>query len=409
MPIDAEQLKSCLEIMNRIKGHKISEMFFQPLDKMNDVLPPNYATKIVKLIDLSTICDNLQNGVYKTIKEWKSDVNIVWKNVYQIFPPEDFHYKIAKELQEMFNKLTKFKSEKKQIEWEGEMSDLDSKFKSFLTIEGISNSNSSTKEEQPHSSIISPIYIPPSTTKPYKFMKNLVEGVIEKRLYQFIIMVKYNGQSYKCHCPTTGRIGSFALEGRPCLLSPSSDSNRKTAFTVEAVSLNKPSEAHKKWIGINQNEVNRYVEHFLKEGAFSNMISESSEILREQTLGNSKLDFLIGSTYLEVKTPLQQIQLDVPDCVTVKKKSAPFSSTDRMVKHINELGNSLKNHQRAILLLCFIYDNPMFEVIEKSTNYEKVKKTVDNNLEKGVECWQANFKIGTANVDLEKYFKIQIK
>jgi len=68
----------------------------------------------------------------------------------------------------------------------------------------------------------------------------------------------------------------------------------------------------------------------------------------------------------------------------------PFSSTDRLVKHITELGKSLQSHQRAILLTCFIYDNPGFEIIEKSTNYEEVRAAVDKNITLGVEMWQAN-------------------
>ena len=80
-----------------------------------------------------------------------------------------------------------------------------------------------------------------------------------------------------------------------------------------------------------------------------------------------------------------------------------------MTRHIAELGNSLSKNQRAIMLLCFIYDNPGFEVIERSKKYEEVKRIVDENIEKGVEIWQANFKITPSEVSLEKYFRIEIK
>ncbi|MDL2236419.1 DNA/RNA nuclease SfsA [Christensenellaceae bacterium OttesenSCG-928-K19] len=90
------------------------------------------------------------------------------------------------------------------------------------------------------------------------------------------------------------------------------------------------------------------------------------------------------------------------------KKSAPFSSTDRFVKHITELGNSLKDHERAILLTCFIYDNPGFEVIERSTNYEQVRAAVDKSIEMGVETWQANFLLTPIGVTLKRYFKLSL-
>ncbi len=244
-------------------------------------------------------------------------------------------------------------------------------------------------------------------SEPFKFSKPLVEGVIEKRKSQFTMLVNYNGEVYSCHCPTTGRVGNIDLNGRPCLMSASEDPKRKTPFTVEAVSLNRPEDENKNWIGINQNMANRFVEHFLVNGGFAEMVGTGNEVKREQFLGISKLDFLVGNIYLEVKTPLQHLQIDIPDYVKTKKMT-PFSSTDRMMKHVAELGGSLEDHERAILLNCFIYDNPGFQIIEKSVNYAKVKATLDDSVSKGVETWQANFKITPEQVTLEKYFRINL-
>jgi len=241
----------------------------------------------------------------------------------------------------------------------------------------------------------------------YGFDEPLSEGLILKRTSQFKIDVKVKGKDWACHCPTTGRIGNIELAKRPCLLSKSSDPNRKTPYTVEAVSLNQPKDVEKSWIGINQNAVNRYVEYYLKNGAFSKMVGKSVSVQREQVLGVSKLDFLVGDTYLEVKMPLQTLQVSIPDYVKTRK-TTPLSSTDRFVKHITELANSLKSHQRAILLLCFLYNNPGFEVIERSTNYEQVSNAVNKSKSTGVESWQANFNITPNGVELVKYFKISI-
>lgn len=243
---------------------------------------------------------------------------------------------------------------------------------------------------------------------PFVFKNPLVEGVIEQRKTQFTMQVNYNGGSYHCHCPATSRVGNLELSGRPCLLSPSSDTSRKTAFTVEAVSLNKPEDSEKKWIGINQNAANRYVEHFLCNGEFSKMISTSNVIYREQILGDSKLDFLVGDTFIEVKTSLLFLQMDIPEYVKTKK-IAPYSAkADRMTRHFIELGNSIGKNQRAIMLLCFFYDNPGFEIVEKTKKYYELKHVYDENLAKGVEIWQANFKINPVGVTLEKYFRIEI-
>lgn len=79
-----------------------------------------------------------------------------------------------------------------------------------------------------------------------------------------------------------------------------------------------------------------------------------------------------------------------------------------MARHMSELGKSLNRSEKAIFLTCFIYDNPGFQVITRSTNYEEVKETVEANVAKGVQTWQANFKITPAEVTLEKYFQLAL-
>lgn len=238
----------------------------------------------------------------------------------------------------------------------------------------------------------------------FLFEEPLLEGVILKRRDRFIMEVEHGETVHDCHCPTTGRIGNIVFQDIPCLLSKSKDSTRKTPYTVEAISLDLRSQPKKNWIGINQNAANRYVEHFLKNGGFSDMVGKGEqEVMREQKLGISKLDFRVGDTYLEVKTPLVSLQVE---CGTHIKttKTAPFSATDRFVKHINELVNSLNVNQRAIMLLCFIYDNPGFVVGVRSTNSEYVGEQVKRSTSKGVEIWQVNFRITPQKVELIRCF-----
>lgn len=239
------------------------------------------------------------------------------------------------------------------------------------------------------------------------FDESLIEGIIQTRKSQFTMLVKIETEILTCHCPTTGRIGNIELAARPCLLSKSSDPKRKTPYTVEAVSLNHADDTVKSWVGINQNAVNRYVEHYLQNGELAEITGGCTDVHREQFLGVSKLDFRVGDTYLEVKTPLQHLQIDIPDYIKTKS-SAPFSSTERFVKHITTLKDSLQQHQRAILLTCFIYDNPGFQVIERSTNFATVKKTMDDCMAAGVEQWQVNFEITPTAVNLQKYYKLNV-
>jgi len=240
----------------------------------------------------------------------------------------------------------------------------------------------------------------------FRFDRPLEEGIVIKRSSIYTMLVDVCGNQVSCHCPTKGRIGNIDVAGRPCLLSASSNPERKTPYTVEAISINDPETEDKSWIGINQNAANRYVEHYLRNGGLSDVIG-TGEVQRERFLGQSKLDFLVGDNYLEVKTPLQHLQVDIPDYIRVKK-TAPFSSTDRMTRHMQELAGSLQSHQKAVLLIVFIYDNPGFRVVERSTNYDEVKRIVDECVSKGVEIWQANFSIDSERVRLERHFRLDV-
>jgi sugar fermentation stimulation protein A len=133
------------------------------------------------------------------------------------------------------------------------------------------------------------------------------------------------------------------------------------------------------------------------------MLPNYEEIKREVNLGESKLDFLVGNTYLEVKTPLQTLQIEYDSEIKTKKVTS-FSSTDRFVKHINELANSLKNNEKAILLNTFQYNNPGYKILNPSTNYTHVSETVEKCIKKGLEIWQINMKIDHEGIELIKYW-----
>ena len=173
-----------------------------------------------------------------------------------------------------------------------------------------------------------------ASTQPFLFPEPLREGVILARPNRFIMDVDFgDGAPVRCHCPAVSRIGGLDLAGRPCLVSDSHNAKRKMPLTVEAYSLQRPDDPDKRWIGINQNASNRYVEHFLRGGAFAAITDPVHDVRREVPLGDSRLDFLVnGDLYLEVKTPLVQMQTEIPPYVP-RLPETPFSSTERALRH----------------------------------------------------------------------------
>ncbi len=240
----------------------------------------------------------------------------------------------------------------------------------------------------------------------YKFEKELEEAVVVARPNRFIMEIIIDGRRQKAHCPVTGRIEQFDFKNTPCLVSSSDDKKRKTKFTVEAISLNKPEAKRKSWIGINQGKTNAYVEYFLRKGYFNKMIRNGEVVTREKKLGNSRIDFKIKNNFIEVKTFLERI--------AVKNKKPQYYESkggmllERLIKHFTDLGKYAKERKgKAIVLLCYVYSAEKF-IPPSSSKTTKIGKTVRRAIGNGVENWQVNLKINKKGVYFLDYFKLKL-
>jgi len=231
----------------------------------------------------------------------------------------------------------------------------------------------------------------------FRFSKPLKEGRILSRPNRFIMLVSARGKTLRCHCPTTGRLGDLKLSGLPCLYSTSNSKSRKTAHTVEAISTS-PSSG--RWVGINQTAANRYFEFFLRQGALSRLAK--GQVQREVRLGKSRIDFLVGNAYVEVKTPL--ITLPASSAVA-RVRPGRFDSFDRLIKHMGELKDSLSSGRRAKIVLCYLYDAKPFVPPPPDGSNAKILSAARAAEEAGVERWQVNLNVSTSGVSLIRYFQ----
>lgn len=245
-------------------------------------------------------------------------------------------------------------------------------------------------------------------TPAYLFPEELTEGLIRSRPNRFIMMVQMGKRTVKCHCPTTGRVGDIIFKNVPCLLSKSWRKERKTKYTVEAISLDLPSRKNKRWIGINQTKANEYVAFFIKNDLLVRMVSPGN-MKREQPLGHSRIDFVIsgaqGNTYIEVKTPL----ISLPESNSVKTaKHSRFDSFDRLIKHFADLARSVRRGSCAIVLLCYLYDAPTFRPPAPGSTSIRIQRAARLAERSGVENWQVNLKIDKRGVSLIRYLKLKL-
>ena len=237
----------------------------------------------------------------------------------------------------------------------------------------------------------------------FTFPEPLKEGVIVARPSRFIMMVRTGGHTIKCHCPTTGRLGDVSLSGLRCLYSDARcTKERKTAHTVEAISV-EPRAGARSWVGIDQTAVNRYVEFFIKNNRLPKMARGIPK--REVRLGSSRIDFLVGNTYVEVKTPL--ISLPAPKSVE-RVKHGRFDSFDRMIRHMAELRESLSLGRRAVMAMCYLYDARPFRPPAPDRTNSRILNAARLAEESGVETWQVNMKVDRKGVRVIHYFRNEI-
>ena len=231
----------------------------------------------------------------------------------------------------------------------------------------------------------------------YEFPVPLRKGRILSRPNRFIMLVSAGDRELRCHCPTTGRLGDLDVAGLPCLYSTSHNSKRKTRHTVEAISTSARNES---WVGINQTAANRYLEYFLKGGALSKMAA--GPVRREVKLGKSRIDFLVGDTYIEVKTPL----ITLPSSNEVRSvKRSRFDSFGRLIRHMDELRMSLTSGRRAAIVLCYLYDAEPFKPPLRDNTNSRILAASRKAEKAGVERWQVNFRVDTKGVSLIRYFR----
>jgi hypothetical protein len=95
-------------------------MFSQPVDPNRDDCE-DYFDIIKQPMDLGTIRTKLASHQYKSVAEWKSDVNLVWSNSATYNSKSFLLRIITKDMNELFHKLTATFSDSPQNDWNDQL------------------------------------------------------------------------------------------------------------------------------------------------------------------------------------------------------------------------------------------------------------------------------------------------
>ena len=232
------------------------------------------------------------------------------------------------------------------------------------------------------------------------FDKPLRHATIKSRINRFIFIVDYNGLEVEAHCPSGGTIAGIPrklMTQLPCLLSDHGDNTtRRTRYTVEAISLDN---GHT-YMGINQTASNHYVHQFLQDEDVQNTLDINGPVAREKKLGNSRIDFKVNDTYIEVKTMVAEYYGKASKQLrALMKPQEP--SVERMQKHIRELINAVNDHKsKAIMLTVFQYDAPKFEPPVDNPKYAEFVEDLRVAKASGVRQFRMNLRVADTHIEL---------
>jgi hypothetical protein len=120
MTLTGAQLERCIDVMDKLCSRHVSAMFIQPVDPLRDDCV-DYFDIIKHPMDLGTIKAKLAANQYKSVSEWKSDVNLVWANSTLYNSKSSLLRLITKDLSDFFHKLISTFSDSPQTDWNDEL------------------------------------------------------------------------------------------------------------------------------------------------------------------------------------------------------------------------------------------------------------------------------------------------
>ena len=197
----------------------------------------------------------------------------------------------------------------------------------------------------------------------------VVEGKFIKRENRFIGYVLINGEVEKCHIKNTGRCKGLLIEGAKVFLEPSSNSQRKTKYSLVAVLKGE------KLINMDSQAPNKVVEEAIEKGK---LFKNVSFIKRECKFQNSRFDFYVEMGQKKAFIEVKGVTLEKDGVV-----SFPDAPSQRAIKHILELIEAKKLGYEAYIIFVIQLEGSKFFVPNKERHiqfYEALKTAVESGV-----------------------------
>lgn len=219
-----------------------------------------------------------------------------------------------------------------------------------------------------------------------------------RRPNRFQGFVELNGEEIMVHVPNTGRCREILTPGTEVILRKEDNPQRKTSFDLIA------GYKGDKLINIDSQIPNKVVEEALKEGKID-ALSRYKHVNREKTFGNSRFDFKLSISDIEI--PEQEYYLEVKG-VTYETNGLtkfPDAPTERGTKHLLELIEVKKSGRGAGVIFLIQMDN-----VKAFTPHDSMDKVFGDALRKaynnGVDVFAYSCQVEPNLIRLDREVKV---
>ncbi|WP_024832673.1 DNA/RNA nuclease SfsA [Ruminiclostridium josui] len=223
--------------------------------------------------------------------------------------------------------------------------------------------------------------------------KNIKEGIFIKRPNRFIAYVEIDGVMEVCHVKNTGRCKELLLPGAVVYVQKSDNPKRKTKFDL--ISVIKGN----RHINMDSQVPNKVVQEWLEKG---NLFKDVTLIKPEAKYKNSRFDF-----YVETKK--DKIFIEVKG-VTLEKNNIvlfPDAPTERGVRHINELIESLHDGYKAyVIFIIQMKDVDYFT--PNSVTHKEFADALKSAHDKGVDILALDCIVGEGFIEIDKQVEVRL-
>lgn len=181
-----------------------------------------------------------------------------------------------------------------------------------------------------------------------EYSSKLMMGTFLKRYKRFFADVELNGEVVVAHVPNTGSMKGLNVAGRPCLISPSNNPERKLKFTLEMIQAESGA-----WVGVNTSTPNAIV----KEAIEGSIAQQDSKFPRWSEFHSVKPEFKISAA-TRLDFALQQEGKEHKHFIEVKNVTLaedgiakfPDAVSERAQKHVQELMDLVEQGHTAELV-----------------------------------------------------------